>query len=172
FAMAVGVGFADFLYGAFFPDGAFRDDDQSVVTGIVTFVVGQNFRDAIDIEGIFGNQTAGGSDVGGIKGGEAGIAAEDAENADAFVRAECGALAGDGFLGASDGGGEADAVFGALHIVVHGFRNSDDGHAGGGECGGKAERVVSADGDQAAHAEPVKIFKNDGCEIVVLAVKR
>ena len=42
----------------------------------------------IEIEWIFGNQAAGGGDVSGVERGEACVAAEDAENADAFVRAQ------------------------------------------------------------------------------------
>src|SRR5882762_2221749 len=88
------------------------------------------------------------------------------------MRAKSGALAGDEFLGASDGGREADAVFGALDVVVHGFGNGDDGHAGGGERGGEAERVVAADGDKAADAQAFEILEDDGSEVVMLAVER
>src|ERR1700716_2428436 len=111
---------------------------------IFLLVVGQDFGDVIEIKGIFGDQAASGGDVGGVEGGEACVAAKDAEDANAFVRAECRALAGDQFLCAGDGGGEADAVFGALDVVVHGFGDGDDGHAGGGKRGGETERVVAA----------------------------
>src|SRR5882762_4683957 len=171
FAVAVRVGFAIFLDAAFFPHGAFGNDNKSVVAGIVALVVGKKFGNAIDIKGIFGNEAASGSEIGGVKGGEAGVAAENAENADAFVRTEGGALAGDQFFGAGDGGGEANAVFGALNVVVHGFGNGDDGHAGGGERGGEAERVVAADGDKAADAEAFEILEDDGSEVVMLAVE-
>src|SRR5882724_2200691 len=170
--MAVSVGFAVFLNAAFLPHGAFGDDNESVVAGIVALVVRKEFGDAIDVKRIFGDEAASGSDVGGVKGGEAGVTAENTENADAFVRAESGALASNEFLGASDGGREADAVFGALDVVVHGFGNGDDGHAGGGERGGEAERVVATDGDKAADAEAFEIIEYDGSEVVVLAVER
>src|SRR6267378_2059570 len=134
-AVTVGVGFPIFLDAAFFPYGAFGNDNKSVVAGIVALVVRKEFGDAIDVKGILGDEAASGSDVGGVKGGEAGVTAENAENADAFVRAERGALAGDEFLRASDGGREADAVFGALDVVVHGFGDGDDGHARSGERG-------------------------------------
>src|SRR5882762_9324654 len=171
-AVTVGVGFPIFLDAAFFPYGAFGNDNKSVVAGIVALVVRKEFGDAIDVKGIFGNEAASGSDVGGVKGGEAGIATENAENADAFVRAERGALAGDEFLRASDGSREADTVFGALDVVVHGFGNGDDGHAGGGERGRETERVVATDGDKAADAEAFEIIEYDGSEVVVLAVER
>src|SRR5579859_1125654 len=74
-AMAVGVGVTILLHGAFFPDRAFGNNDESVVAGIVFLVVGKKLGDALDIEGIFGDEAASGSDIGGVKRGEAGIAA-------------------------------------------------------------------------------------------------
>src|SRR5713226_4558082 len=171
FTMTVGIGFAVFLHGAFLRDGAFGNDDESVVAGVVALVFGKKFGDAIDVERIFGNEAASGGDVGGVQRGEAGIAAEDAEDADAFVRAKRGALAGDEFFRARDGGGEANAVFRALDIVVHRLGNGDDGHARSGESGGEAEGVV-ADGDEAGDAEAVEIFEDHGSEVVVFAVAR
>ena len=126
---------------------------------------------AFEIEGIFGNQAAGGGDVGRVQRGEARVAAEDAENADALVRAERGALARDGFLGAGDGGGKSDAIFGALDVVVHGLGNADHGKAGCGKHRGEAQRVVAADGDQATDAERLEIVDHDRGEIVILAVE-
>src|SRR5712692_5691057 len=171
FTMTVGIGFAVFLHGAFLPDGAFGNDDESVVAGVVALVFGKKFGDAVDVERIFGNEAARGGDVGGVQRGEAGIAAEDAEDADAFVRAKSGALAGDEFFRARDGGGEANAVFRALHIVVHRFGNGDDGHARSGESGGEAEGIVAADGDEAGDAEAVEIFEDHGSEVVIFAVE-
>jgi hypothetical protein len=172
FAVAVGVGFAVFLHGAFLPDGAFGNDDESVVAGVVLLVVGKKLGDAVDVERIFGDEAAGGSDISGVERGEAGVAAENAEDADAFVRAESGALAGDELLGARDGGGKADAVFGALNVVVHCLGNGDNGHACSGKGGREAKGVVAADGDEAGDAEAVEIFEDDGSEVVVLAVER
>src|SRR6266446_10349432 len=77
FAVAVGIGFAVFLHGAFFPGGAFGNDDERVVAGIVALVVGKKLGDAIDVEGILGNEAASGGDIGGVEGGEAGVAAEN-----------------------------------------------------------------------------------------------
>src|SRR5229473_8487962 len=166
FTMTVGIGFAVFLHGAFLPNGAFGNDDESVVAGVVALVFGKKFCDAVDVERIFGNEATRGGDVGGVQRGEAGIAAEDAEDADAFVRAKGSALAGDEFFRACDGGGEANTVFRALDIVVHGFGNGDDGHARSGESGGEAEGVVAADGDEAGDAEAVEIFEDHGIEVV------
>jgi hypothetical protein len=93
--VAVGVGFADFGYASLFPDGAFRNDHQRVVAEIFLFVVREDFGYVVQVKRIFGNQAARGGDVGGVKGGEARVAAEDTEKGDAFVGAKGGALASD-----------------------------------------------------------------------------
>src|SRR5258708_26362076 len=110
---------------------------------MVAFVGRQNFCDAVDVERIFRNEAARGGYVGSVERGETGVASENAKDADAFMRAEGGALAGNKFFGASDGSGKADAVFGALNVVVHRFGNGDDGHAGGGKSCGEGEGSVA-----------------------------
>src|SRR5580704_10398061 len=171
FSVAVGVGLAVLVDDAVGPGGAFGDDHQGIMAGVVALVFYQELADAIEIEGDFRDQAARRSDVGSVERGEAGIAAEDAEDADAFVRAEGGALAIDGIFGARDGGREADAVFGAVDVVVHGFGNADYGKTFAGEDGGEAERVVAADGDEAVDAEALQIFDHDGSEVVNFAVE-
>ena len=75
----------------------------------------------LEVDRVLGDDAAVGGDVGGVEGGEAGVAPEDPEDADPLVRADGGALPVDGGGGPGDGGGEADAVLGALHVVVHGL---------------------------------------------------
>ena len=100
--------------------------------------------------------------VGGVERGIAGVAAEDAEDADALVRADSGALALDGVHGAGDGGGEADAVLGVAHVVVHRLGDGDDLEALAVELGGVAERIVAADGDQVIEAEGLDVLQDGG----------
>src|SRR5713226_8475837 len=106
---------------------------------------------------MLGDKAARRSDVRGIKSRKTGIAAEDAKDADAFVGAEDGSLPRDVLFTASDRRGKADAVFGALNIVVHRLRDGDERHAGPVQNGGEAERVVAADGDKTADLEPLEI---------------
>src|SRR5271156_1003796 len=171
FSVAVGVGFAVLVHNAVGPGGSLGDDHQGIVAGIVALIFYQELADAIEIEGDFGDEAAGGSDVRSVERGEAGIAPENAEDADAFVRAESGALAIDGIFRAGDGGGKTDAVFGAVDVVVHGFGDADYGKTFAGKDGGEAERVVAADGDQAVNAEALEIFEDDGSEVVKFAIE-
>ena len=57
----------------------------------------------------------------GVDGSAAGVAPEDAENSDAFVRAKRGALARNGILGAGNCPRKSDAIFSALNVVVIAF---------------------------------------------------
>ena len=118
-----------------------------------------------EIDLVLGNAAAHGGDVGGIERGVAGIAAEDAENADALVRADGGALALDGVHGAGDGGGEADAVLGIPHVVVHRLGDGDDLHALAVELGGVAQGVVAADGDQVIEPEGLDVLQDGGGDV-------
>src|SRR5580698_2713921 len=171
FSMAVGVGLSVFVHHAVGPGGSLGNDHQRIIAGIIVLVFHQEFGDAIEIEGNFGDEAARGSDVRRVERGETGIAAENAEDADAFMRAERGALAVDSVFGTRDSGGEADAVFGTVDVVVHRFGNTDYGKAAAGEDGGEAERIVAADGDQAIDAEALKIFYDDRSEVVKFAVE-
>src|SRR5580700_729476 len=171
FSMAVGVGLSVFVHHAVGPGGPLGNDHQRIIAGIIVLVFHQEFGDAIEIEGNFGDEAARGSDIRRVERGETGIAAENAEDADAFMRAKRGALAVDGVFGAGDGGGEANAVFGAVDVVVHRFGNTDHGKAAAGEDGGEAERIVAADGDEAIDTEALEIFEDDGREVVKFAVE-
>ena len=107
----------------------------------------------IQIDLVFRDAAADGGDVGGVQRGVSGVAAEYAEQSDALVRADRGALPLDGVHGAGDGGGEADAVFGVPHVIVHRLGDGDDVEALAVEFGGIAERVVAANGDQVIQVE-------------------
>ena len=171
-AMAEGVGFAIFLHFALFPNRAFRSDHERVAAGIIFLVFHDQVADAAHVKRIFGNQAADSGDVSGVERGEARVAAEDAKNSDALVRADGGALARDGVARARDGGGKAEAVFGALNVIVHGLRHGDHGEAGFRESGSEAERVVTANRDQAIDAQALQIADHDGGEVVNFAVER
>jgi len=79
------------------------------------------------------------------------------------------ALACDEFFGASDRRGKADAIFGALNIVVHCLGNGDDDPAA--ERARRTQRVVAAD----VMRQPTRggqDFQARGSEVVVLAIER
>ena len=104
-------------------------------------------------------------DVRGVERRKSGIAAKDAENADALVRADSGALPLDGIAGAGDRGREADAVLGVADVVVHRLRDGDDLDAEFVELGRVTERVVAADGDQVFDAEPREVRQHLAGEV-------
>jgi hypothetical protein len=158
--VAVGVGFAVVADLVAFPLGAFAEDDERVVRGVGALVVDQEFDQLVEVHLVLGDDAADGGDVGGVEGRVAGIAAEDAEDADALVGADGGALALDGAFGAGDGGGEADAVFGVLHVVIHRLGDGDDLDAFLVEACGVAEGVVAADGDNVVGAEGFEVLED------------
>ena len=100
-AMAEGVGFAVFLEFVILPVGAFGKHDQRVIARIAALVGHQQLDQLLEIELVLRNAAAHRGDVGGIERRVAGVAAEDAEDADALVRADRGALALDGLGGAA-----------------------------------------------------------------------
>src|ERR1700680_3211812 len=104
FLMAVGIRLAPLGKGLPLPQRALGSDHECVTAGIVALIFEQKLDQALEIELNFGNHAAAAGNVSRIDGGEAGIAAEYAEDADTFVRAENSALAIDGFPGARDGG--------------------------------------------------------------------
>ena len=110
---------------------------------------------------MLGDGAADVGDVGGVERGEAGVATEDAEDADALVGADGGALAVDGAFGAGDGGGKADAVLSVADIVVHRLGDGDDLDAFLVEAGGVGEGIVAADSDNVVHAEPGEVGEDD-----------
>src|SRR5262249_16646859 len=95
-------------------------------------------------------------DRGGVRRVErrkAGIAAENAENADLLMRGHRGPLALDGVAGAGDRGREADAVLRVVNVVIHRLRDGNDLDAEFVELGRVAERVVTTDGNEVLDAE-------------------
>src|SRR5688500_11344967 len=92
------------------PYSALRGDDERVPRRIVSLVFDQDLDEAIQVERRFGYEAARRGHVGRVQCAEPGVASEDAEDADALVRAERRALPVDELLGARDRSGEADAV--------------------------------------------------------------
>jgi len=82
------------------------------------------------------------------------------------VRAERRALAIDGVLGPADCGGKADAVLGALDVVVHRLGNRNQFDALVGQNLAEAEGIVAADRDQVVEAELLDVLEDDGREVV------
>ena len=58
--------------------------------------------------------------------------------------------------GAGDGGGEADAVVGAVDVVVHRLRDGDDGEALVRQAERERQRVVAADRHERVDGEPLE----------------
>src|SRR5947209_19518325 len=110
-------------------------------------------KSGVEIDLVFGDDTADRGGVRRVERRKAGIAAEDAENADPLVRGDGGPLALDGVAGAGDRGREADAVLGVVNVVVHRLRNGNDLDAEFIELGRVAERVVTADGEEMLDAQ-------------------
>src|SRR5207253_855855 len=103
------------------PDGALRSDHECIARGIGATVLHQQFGESVEVEGRLGYDAARARHIRGVPGGIAAVATEDAEDPDAFMAAQRRSLAVDELAGPRDGGAEADAVLGALHVVVHGL---------------------------------------------------
>jgi hypothetical protein len=71
----------------------------------------------------------------------------------------------DGITGARDCSGEADAVLGVAHVIVHGLRDGNDLDAELVELGGIAQRVIPADRDQVFDAESREVGNHLGGEV-------
>ena len=72
---------------------------KEYLLGLFALVLDEQFDQVVQVELVLGDQAAGAGDVGRVEGGEARVAAEDAEDADPLVRAERGPLAVDRVLG-------------------------------------------------------------------------
>ena len=154
------VGAAVLLHLVALPGGALGEDDEHVVAGVLALLVQQQRDQLVEVDLVLGDDAAVRGDVRGVERGEAGVAPEDAEDADALVRADGGALAIDGGGGAGDGRGEADAVLGGPHVVVHRLGNADDLHAAATELGGRLEGAVAADGDERVDLQPLEVLEH------------
>ncbi len=131
-------------------------------------VFGQQLGEVLHVVAVLGDDAARRGREGRVQRGEAGVAAEDAEDADALMRADGAALAVDRVLGPGDGGGEADAVFGALDVVVHGLGHGDDVHAGVMQRAAVAQRVVAADGDEVVQPQRLDVVHHQGRDVVAV----
>ena len=164
--MAIGVRLTDLAKLAALPDGALAGDDERVAGGIEAAIVGEEVRQGVEVERRLGDDAASARHVGRVPRRVTGVSAEDAEHAEALVAAEGGALAVDELLGSGHGSREADAVLGALDVVVHGLGDGDDGKSLAPEPGGVAERVVATDGHEAVDLEPLEVLEDDGRQVV------
>src|SRR5262249_5471458 len=152
-AVAVGVGVAVFAHLVALPLGALAEHDQRVVARVCALLLDEQADELVEIDLVFGDDAADRGGVRGIERRKAGIAAEDAENADALVRGHGGPLALDGVAGAVDGVRERDGVFGFGNVVLLllGVGNVFD--AGLFGLGRVAGRVATADGDEVLDAQ-------------------
>src|SRR5207302_9226579 len=119
---------------------------ERIVAWVAALVLEQQLDELVEIDLVFGDHAADRRGERGVERGETRVAAKDAKDADALVRADRGALALDRVAGAADRRREADAVLGVAHIVVHRLRDGDDLEAETVELGRVAQRVVAADG--------------------------
>ena len=158
--MAKRVGLAVFGDLIALPFRAFGKQNQRIAARVVFLVFENQIEQLVEIDLIFRDAAAHGAGIGGVERRISGIAAEDAEDADALVRGDRGALALDGVAGARDRGRKADAVFGVANVVVHRLRNGDDFDALPVEMRGIAERVVAADRDQVVELQLLDIFQH------------
>ena len=158
--MPEGVRLSVFLDGVAFPLGPLGKNGQGVVAGVVALVGDQQVDQLLEVHLVLGDAAAHAGDVGGVQRCVSGVAAEHAEQADAFVRPDRGALPLDGVHGAGDGGREPDAVLGVSHVVVHGLGHGDHMHALAVEFGRVAQRVVAADGHQVIQGESLDVLED------------
>jgi hypothetical protein len=108
---------------------SFRNQDHGIVAGVFLSVRNQQLGEALDIELVFRDYAAvRGSSHGRQHGGEPGIAAEDFEHQESFMRACAGAEAVGHRYGSGHARTEADTVVRAGNIIVHGLGDGDHLH--------------------------------------------
>src|SRR4051812_20772485 len=121
----------------------------------------------LDVGGVLGNETA-------VRGaghrrqecGEARVSTEYLDDEKTLVRAGRSPQAVRELDRSRDAGAEADAVVGAVDVVVHGLRDRDDVYAFIVQTFSVAESVVAADGDQRIDTHVLEIAKHVLCNIV------
>ena len=104
------------------------------------------------------------------RGREAGVAAEDPEDADPLVAAERRPLPVDRLLRPGDRGREADAVLGPLDVVVHRLRDRDEGNALVHEDLRVGQRVVATDRHQDVDAERGQVIEDERRQVVAIVI--
>jgi len=87
------LGFAVFAYLVALPLGALAEHNQRVVARICVLFLDEQPDELVEVDLVFGDDAADRGGVRGVERRKAGIAAEDAENADALVRGDGGPLA-------------------------------------------------------------------------------
>ena len=153
------------------PDRTLGRHDDGVMARRLDMVGGEHGRQPIDVVADLGNDAPGRRDVGGEQGREAGVAAEDPEDADPLVAAERRSLAIDELLGPGDGGREADAVLGPGNVVVHRLGNAPRARTSlAGEDAGEGQRVVAADRHEDIDAELVEVLQDERGEVEAVLV--
>ena len=115
---------------------------------------------------MLGDDAADRGDVRGVERGEAGVAPEDAEDADPLVRADRGALPLDRVDGAGDRGREADAVLGVADVVVHRLRDRDHLRAEVVQPRRVGEGVVAADGEEVVEPRALEVREHRARDVV------
>src|SRR4029077_1682999 len=126
--VAIGVGALSFKdHVAAFEHGAFRNEHNRVLAGILAAVRDEQFSKMFNIEFVFGNHAAiGSASHGGKHGGEASVAAKNFQHHESLVRTGGSAQAVYHLNRARHTSAEADAIVGARNIVVHGLGNAND----------------------------------------------
>ena len=82
-----------FVHLVALPLGAPAEHNQRVIARICALLLDEQLDEFVEIDLVFGDDTADRGDVRGVERCKIGIAAEDAENADPLVRADGGPLA-------------------------------------------------------------------------------
>jgi hypothetical protein len=154
------------------PDGPLGGDDEAVVARVGGMVRSQQGAERIEVVGHLGDDAAGGRDVRRVQRGEARVPAEDPEDPDPLVAAKRRPLAVDRLLGAGDGGREADAVLGALDVVIHGLRDRHQRDALIDQDLRVRQRVVATDRDQDVHAEVSQVVEDPRGQVVEIVTDR
>ena len=126
------------------------------------------FGQTLHIEGNLGDEGAIHTrQVGGDERGLAGVAAEEFDDADPFVGAGAGPEIVDEIDAPGHRRGEADAVVGAVDVVVHCLGNRHHRKPFAVEPFGVAEGVVAADGYEGVDPHVLQVGEDVLSEIVL-----
>ena len=137
--------------------GALGDRHHGVAARVGLLVGQQHAREPVDVEGDLGDD--GPVDAGQVGRDErrlAAVAPEHLHDREALVRPGAGAQLVDEVDRARHRRREADAVVGAVDVVVHRLRDADDREALVVEAEGERQRVVAADRHQRVDLQPLQ----------------